>query len=125
MISLTCAEKLLSILQIITVVTILTNKFQTGTINAKEQSVKNLYGMNKNINDLNKINNKVSVITEDTTTTTTTSGIESMTNRDVENILKDSDIVVLQKNYKYLLWSILAAGTVLITMNISQRSTYY
>ncbi len=98
----------------------LTNKFQTGTINVKEQSDKNLSTMNKNINDLNEINNKIDVISEPTT-----SGIESMTNRDIENILKDSDIVVLQKNYKYLLWSILAAGTVLITMNISQRSSYY
>jgi hypothetical protein len=98
----------------------LTNKFKTGTINVKEQSDKNLSTMNKNINELNEINNKIDVITEPTTT-----GIESMTNRDIENILKDSDIVVLQKNYKYLLWSILAAGTVLITMNISQRSSYY
>jgi len=98
----------------------LTNKFKTGTINVKEQSDKNLSTMNKNINDLNEINNKIDVISEPTT-----SGIESMTNRDIENILKDSDIVVLQKNYKYLLWSILAAGTVLITMNISQRSSYY
>jgi hypothetical protein len=100
-------------------ITNLTNKFQTGTINVKEQSDKNLSTMNKNINDLNNINNKIGVITEPTST-----GIESMTNRDIENILKDSDIVVLQKNYKYLLWSILAAGTVIITMNISQRPSY-
>lgn len=97
----------------------LTNKFQTGTVDVKEQSDKNLSTMNKNINELNNINDKISLISE------ISSGVESMTNRDIENILKDSDIVVLQKNYKYLLWSILAAGTVLITMNISQRPTYY
>jgi hypothetical protein len=111
-------------------ITILTNKYQEGTKNTKEQSIKNLSSMNKNIDELNKINEQISIISEDTTTSiiaedTTTSRIESMTNRDIENILKDSDIVVLQKNYKYLLWSILAAGTVIITMNINQRPSYY
>jgi hypothetical protein len=36
----------------------------------------------------------------------------------VENILSDSDIVVLQKNYDYLFWSILATGTVVVAMNV-------
>jgi hypothetical protein len=38
-----------------------------------------------------------------------------------QNILNDSDIVVLQQNYNYLFWTILAAGTVLITMNITKQ----
>lgn len=38
-----------------------------------------------------------------------------------QNILNDSDIVVLQQNYNYLFWTILAAGAVLITMNISKQ----
>ena len=42
-------------------------------------------------------------------------------NTNIENILNDSDITVLQKNYDYLFWSILAAGTVLITMNIAKK----
>lgn len=43
-------------------------------------------------------------------------------NTNVENILNDSDIVVLQKNYEYLFWSILATGAVLVTMNIVKKS---
>jgi hypothetical protein len=40
----------------------------------------------------------------------------------VDNILNDSDIVVLQKNYNYLFWSILATGTLLVTMNIAKNN---
>ena len=39
----------------------------------------------------------------------------------VDNILNDSDITVLQENYAYLFWSILAVGTVLVTMNVSKK----
>ena len=40
----------------------------------------------------------------------------------LDRVLDDSDIVVLQKNYDYLFWSILAAGTVLISMNIVKKA---
>jgi len=40
----------------------------------------------------------------------------------IDRILDDSDIVVLQKNYDYLFWSILAAGTVLISMNLVKKN---
>ena len=39
-------------------------------------------------------------------------------NTNIENIVNDSDIVVLQENYKYMFWTTLAVGTVLLTMNI-------
>ena len=39
----------------------------------------------------------------------------------VDNMLKDSDIKALQKNYNYLFWSILTAGTVLVSMNIVKK----
>ena len=35
-------------------------------------------------------------------------------------IVKDSDINVLKENYNYYFWSILAVGTVLVTMNITK-----
>jgi hypothetical protein len=41
-------------------------------------------------------------------------------NKNIDNILNDSDIVILQKNYNYLFWSILAAGTVLVSMNLAR-----
>ena len=43
------------------------------------------------------------------------------TNGNIHNILTDSDIVVLQKNYDYLFWSILAGGAVLVSMNIVKK----
>jgi len=39
-------------------------------------------------------------------------------NTNAQNILNDSDIIVLQENYRYMLWSILAVGTVVLSMNI-------
>ena len=36
-------------------------------------------------------------------------------------LLDDSDIAVLQKNYDYLFWSILATGTVVVAMNIVKK----
>jgi hypothetical protein len=36
----------------------------------------------------------------------------------ITNIVKESDIKVLQENYGYMFWSILAIATVIVTMNI-------
>ena len=36
----------------------------------------------------------------------------------MDSLLDDSDIVVLQKNYDYMFWTILATGAVLVSMNI-------
>ena len=38
-----------------------------------------------------------------------------------DKIVSDSDIVTLQRNSSYLLWSILAVGTVLVSMNIVRK----
>lgn len=42
----------------------------------------------------------------------------SAVNTNVQNILNDSDIIVLQQNYKYMFWTTLAVGTVLLSMNV-------
>ena len=65
------------------------------------QSQANNKGLGKNLKDLNKT--KFKIANFDT---------------NLENILNDSDIIVLQKNYNYLFWSILAAGVVLVSMNL-------
>ncbi|MDA9072274.1 DUF642 domain-containing protein [bacterium] len=39
----------------------------------------------------------------------------------IDNMLTDSDIVVLQKNYNYLFWSILAIGSALVSMNVIKK----
>jgi hypothetical protein len=43
-------------------------------------------------------------------------------NTTMDNILKDSDIALLYENYNYLFWSILAAGTVLVSLNVINKS---
>ena len=42
-------------------------------------------------------------------------------NTNVDNVLQDSDIIVLKQNYDYLFWSILAVTTVIISMNIIKK----
>jgi hypothetical protein len=82
-----------------------TNKFSSGNDSLNSQSSKNLEGLGDYLKDFQKTND----------------GIKNFNAANIENILKDSDITVLQKNYDYLFWSILAAGTVLITMNIAKK----
>ena len=89
-------------------ITKLNNKYGTGVTVLENQSQENVTGINKYLTNLIKTNDKISNIT-------------IMNDGNLQNILSDSDIVVLQKNYSYLLWSILATGTVLIAMNISKK----
>ena len=39
----------------------------------------------------------------------------------MNGIVEDSDINILKENYNYYFWSILAVGTVLVTMNITKN----
>ena len=64
--------------------------------------------VNNYFKDLNKTNKNIISVSRENT-------------NGIQNILKDSDIVVLQKNYDYLFWSILAAGTVLVSMNVVKK----
>ena len=82
----------------------LTGKFSQGSYNVETQLQTNNQGMQDYLHGILSSNKQA-------------------TNFDtnVENMLKDSDIVVLQKNYNYLFWSILAVGTVLISMNIVKK----
>jgi len=89
-------------------ITDLTNKFQSGSVNAEQQSNKNISGVDQYYKDFNNTNNKIR-------------GIAGENSVGIENILNDSDIVVLQKNYDYLFWSILAVGTVLVSMNVLKK----
>jgi hypothetical protein len=82
----------------------LTNQFSSGTQNANNQGIANITGLQSYLTELGETNNLISNF-----------------DTNIENILKDSDINVLQKNYEYLFWSILAVGVVLITMNIAKK----
>ena len=86
-------------------ITELTNKFQGGSIEAANQSTTNNSGIDKYLKDIKTTNSKIG-------------DVDGENNGNIHNILKDSDIVVLQRNYDYLFWTILATGTVLVSMNI-------
>jgi hypothetical protein len=88
-------------------ITDLTTNYQMGTMAVENQSNKNEVGISNYLTHLNNTNTSINV--------------SNQNSNSLENILNDSDIVVLQKNYSYLFWSILAAGTVLITMNIVKK----
>ena len=84
----------------------MTGAFSSGSENAESQSQQNVKGIAKYLYDIKKTNSNIKDF-----------------DTNVENILKDSDIVVLQKNYNYLLWSILAIGIILIAMNVIKNNT--
>jgi len=82
----------------------LTTDFGDGSQTAATQMTANVQGVGEYLTDLTQTNKKIQNY-----------------NTSIDNILKDSDIVVLQKNYDYLFWSILAAGSVLVAMNIVKK----
>ena len=85
-----------------------TDKYGAGASMVENQSKTNIFGLNNYFKDLNKTNKNIISVSRENT-------------NGIQNILKDSDIVVLQKNYDYLFWSILAAGTVLVSMNVVKK----
>jgi hypothetical protein len=85
----------------------LTNKFKNNNTNVDRQVKVNNEGSQNYVNELNQTKNIIDIMN---------------TELKINNILNDSDIVVLQKNYSYLFWSILAVGVVLLSMNIVKNN---
>jgi hypothetical protein len=85
-------------------ITDLNGSFNENEILVDQQSEINMKNLNQYLEEINQVQKKI-------------------TNFDgnFENMLNDSDIVVLQKNYDYMFWSILALGTVLIAMNVVKK----
>jgi uncharacterized coiled-coil protein SlyX len=83
-----------------------TDKFEQGSQDTALQSQTNVTGLTDYVDGLKNTNSKISGIVGD---------------GNINNILKDSDIVVLQKNYDYLFWSIIATGSVLVAMNVIKK----
>ena len=48
-------------------------------------------------------------------------GLQNMSQNDINGLLKDSDLLVLQENYGYIFWSILAVGLLTVTVNVMKR----
>ena len=70
--------------------------------------------LSKNIKMYSRIKNKIS--------SELGSQKEPMLNmQDLNAMISDTDLIVLQNNYQYMLWSIIALGTVIITVNALKR----
>jgi hypothetical protein len=82
----------------------LTTKFDTNSQELEKQAQTNSQGIRNYVKDIKNTNTKIK-------------GFDT----NIDNILNDSDIVVLQKNYDYLFWSIIAVTTVIISMNIVKK----
>jgi len=62
-----------------------------------------------NVDELNKFNSKMSVFQN---------RMREIQSTNYDNILDDTELSVLHENYTYMIWSILAIGSVLIGMNV-------
>jgi hypothetical protein len=45
-------------------------------------------------------------------------GMQNLDMNDVNGMLADTDLRILQENYSYILWSVLAVGLLTITINV-------
>ena len=81
-----------------------TNQFEEGGSKIDNQLISNIPGTDGYLKEIGLTNSKI-----------------KHSSKGLDRILDDSDIVVLQKNYDYLLWSILAAGVVLVSMNLVKK----
>ena len=81
-----------------------TNALNTDEIKVGNQSTLQTQNIANYLNEYKNTNTKIKNSTSNIT-----------------GIVRDSDINVLKENYNYLFWSILAVGTVLVTMNITKK----
>lgn len=81
-----------------------TGDYTTGVQETQNQLNANTKGIRNYLNEIETMNDKIQSY-----------------DSNIDNVLNDSDIIVLQKNYDYLFWSILAAGSVLIAMNVIKK----
>jgi len=96
----------------------------TNELTSLARSINNktnkLLTKNGNINnqlELNKVSFKDSTKDYDNITSMN----ENIALNNIQGIVNDSDIVVLQENYRYLLWSIVAVGVVSLSLNVLNR----
>ena len=84
-----------------------------NNLNKKSDSINNTTGLNTNMiqSNIQKYNDVIVQMSEFT----------DVRENNISNIVKESDIKVLQENYGYMFWSILAIATVIVTMNIMRK----
>ena len=72
--------------------------------------------------DLEKYKNINIKIKQELDLQSNNNNIEGMHNmNDINGMLSDTDLIVLQANYKYIMWSILAVGLLTITINVIKK----
>ena len=84
-----------------------TNQLSKNNYSVNFQTQEDIKGFNKYISEINLTNEKIDNINS---------------NNNIDNILKDTNIRILQQNYKYMLFSILAAGAVIIAINLKKTN---
>jgi hypothetical protein len=82
-----------------------TNSLLSKNVNINNQLSSNKTNFTNSANDFNAI----------------TSMDQSAQLNNINGIVKDTDIVVLQENYRYLVWSILAVGVVSLSLNVLKK----
>jgi hypothetical protein len=84
-----------------------------NNLKKKTESLNSTTGLNTNTiqSNIQKYNDVIVEMSEFT----------DVRENNVSNIVKESDIKVLQDNYGYMFWSILAIATVIVTMNVIRK----
>jgi len=80
----------------------LNNNLNQDNYKVTGQTLKNMKGLDNYTDNLLKTKKQIKYLTQN----------------NMNGIVEDSDIVVLQENYNYLFWSILAVGSILVSMNV-------
>jgi len=104
-------------------ISILINKLSDGTTAAQNQSNTNINALQGSSSEYNQLNNSVNQYNNVNKNAEANITESFLVNNNISRIVQDSDIMVLQKNADYLLWSILAAGSVLIAMNLTKSNS--
>ena len=72
--------------------------------------------MDKNKN--NKFNSQPMPLNSNSNSNNMKEGMQNLNMNDVNGMLADTDIIILQENYSYVLWSVLAVGLLTVTINM-------
>ena len=73
--------------------------------------------------DKNKTLNPMPLNSNSNSNSNRKEGMQNLNINDVNGMLADTDIIILQENYSYVLWSVLAVGLLTVTINMmSARS---
>ena len=98
------------------------NQLSTDNANINNTMNTDKQNMNDNLKMYYDVQNKMKKILSINKNNNNNNMVEGMLNmQDLNAMLSDSDLVVLQNNYQYILWSILAIGIVGITIKTLKK----